>query len=539
MEFGLPLLLFLTFLPLALAQDSVDATIVVNGSKTLAETDSNYICATIDWWPSDKCNYNRCPWGNSSAINLDLSHPFLAKAIKAFESLRIRVGGSLQDQVLYDVGTLKFPCHPFRKMKDGLFGFSKGCLHTNRWDALNHLFNQTGAIVTFGLNALNGRQKSKRSVWTGPWDPSNAHNFINYTVAKGYKIDSWELGNELSGSGVGASVHAEQYGKDLIKLKGIINELYNNSHSKPSLIAPGGFFDQHWFAELLRVSGSNIVNGVTHHIYNLGAGADPNLVHKILDPHFLNKASETFGSLDQTIQMEGPWASAWVGESGGAYNSGGHLVSDTFVNSFWYLDQLGMASKYKTKVYCRQTLIGGNYGLLNTTTFSPNPDYYSAILWHRLMGKGVLAIHSKTSPFLRSYAHCSKGREGVTLLLINLSNRTRFRITAQNGENINLHAEGPSNHKESSFVRGLRRTLSWVGQKASDGSLDREEYHLTADGGQLRSQTIFLNGRPLKTTEDGNIPSLDPEFRPVHSPIFIAPLSIAFIVLPKFEAPAC
>lgn len=41
-----------------------------------------------------------------------------------------------------------------------------------------------------------------------------------------------------------------------------------------------------------------------------------------------------------------------------------------------YLDQLGMSSVYDTKTYCRQSLIGGNYGLLNTTTFVPNPDYY-------------------------------------------------------------------------------------------------------------------------------------------------------------------
>jgi len=41
-----------------------------------------------------------------------------------------------------------------------------------------------------------------------------------------------------------------------------------------------------------------------------------------------------------------------------------------------YLDQLGMASQYNTKVFCRQTLIGGHYGLLDTETFLPNPDYY-------------------------------------------------------------------------------------------------------------------------------------------------------------------
>ncbi|KAH1203522.1 Heparanase-like protein 2 [Glycine max] len=83
-----------------------------------------------------------------------------------------------------------------------------------------------------------------------------------------------------------------------------------------------------------------------------------------------------FGNLSKTIKIYGPCSSAWVGEAGEAYNSGGNHVSNRFLNSFWYLDQLGIASCYSTKVYCRQTLIGGNYGLLNTTTFAPNPDYY-------------------------------------------------------------------------------------------------------------------------------------------------------------------
>lgn len=44
-----------------------------------------------------------------------------------------------------------------------------------------------------------------------------------------------------------------------------------------------------------------------------------------------------------------------------------------------YLDQLGMSATYDTRTYCRQTLIGGNYGLLNTTNFLPNPDYYRSL----------------------------------------------------------------------------------------------------------------------------------------------------------------
>ncbi|KAJ4713129.1 Heparanase-like protein [Melia azedarach] len=508
--------LFLVSLPAIWAQQVTRTSILVDGTKTVATNDENFICATVDWWPQDKCDYNQCPWGNSSVLNLDLSHPLLAKAIQAFKRLRIRVGGSLQDQVLYDVGNLKAPCHPFRKMKDGLFGFSKGCLHMERWDELNQLFNRTGAIVTFGLNALHGRHHIKDEAWGGDWDSGNAYDLIKYTISKGHQIDSWEFGNELSGKGIGANVNADLYGKDVITFKNMIDNLYKDSPSKPAVIAPGGFFEQEWYAKFLQVSGSNVVNVVTHHIYNLGAGVDPNLVSKILDPNHLNNVLETFSNLKQTIERNGPWSSAWVGESGGAYNSGGRQVSNTFVNSFWYLDQLGMASKYNTKVYCRQTLIGGNYALLNTTTFVPNPDYYSALLWHRLMGKGVLSVATDASPFLRSYAHCSKGRGGITLLLINLSNQTDYIVSVQN-----------------------KKAVAWVGGKASDEHLTREEYHLTPKDGYLQSQTMVLNEIPVELTGDQSIPKLDPVHVNVNSPIRIAPLSIAFVVFPNFDAPAC
>ena len=75
----------------------------------------------------------------------------------------------------------------------------------------------------------------------------------------------------MSGSGVGASVAAEQYGKDMVELQKIVNQLYANSR-KPLVLAPGGFYDKQWFAQLLDVSGPNILQGMTHHIYNLGAG---------------------------------------------------------------------------------------------------------------------------------------------------------------------------------------------------------------------------------------------------------------------------
>ncbi|KAK4744133.1 hypothetical protein SAY87_010445 [Trapa incisa] len=539
----LSLFISLCIFPAAsLAEGVAYSSIEVNVTEVVAETDDNFICATLDWWPHDKCSYNRCPWGYSSAINLNLSNPFMATAIQAFKNLRIRIGGSLQDQVVYDVGELKSPCHPFQKINGGLFGFSKGCFHMKRWDELNRLFRKTGVVVTFGLNALNGRHWIKQDVWGGDWDPSNAHNFIKYTVSKGYPVDSWEFGNELSGSGIGARVAAEQYGKDLIALRKVIHEVYESSHVKPLVIAPGGFFDEQWYAKLLEVSGQGVINAMTHHIYNLGAGNDPSLVNKILNPSFLSEISTTFSNLRDTIQRHGAWASAWVGESGGAYNSGGHQVSNTFVNSFWYLDQLGMASKYNTKVYCRQSLIGGNYGLLNWSTSLPNPDYYSALLWHRLMGKGVLALQSDAPPHLRSYAHCSKGRAGVTLLLINLSNETHFITQFHSSRNNNVRTLGIDHHpddKGTILFQGLKRTVSFVGTRSSKAPTFREEYHLTPKDGYLQSQVMVLNGTPLEVTGDGEIPALEPALVDVNSPVSVGPLSIAFIVFPAMYAPAC
>jgi hypothetical protein len=46
------------------------ANIIVTGNETIGETDDNYICATIDWFPSDTCRYNYCMLQNSSAITL-------------------------------------------------------------------------------------------------------------------------------------------------------------------------------------------------------------------------------------------------------------------------------------------------------------------------------------------------------------------------------------------------------------------------------------------------------------------------------------
>lgn len=58
-------------------------------------------------------------------------------------------------------------------------------------------------------------------------------------------------------------------------------------------------------------------------------------MEKILNPSYLDRDKTTFNGLKNVLESTGTSATAWVGESGGAYNSGHHLVSDAFVYSFW------------------------------------------------------------------------------------------------------------------------------------------------------------------------------------------------------------
>lgn len=125
---------------------------------------------------------------------------------------------------------------------------------------------------------------------------------------------------------------------------------------------------------------------------------------------------------------------------------------------------------------------------------------------------------------------------GVTLLLINLSNQTEFKLNVRNILNVNLHT---TKERKLSFIDRIKSTFSWVGSKSTKEGLGREEYHLTPEGGDLKSKTMLLNGFPLQLTQTGDIPHLNPNIVDVNSPVVIAPLTMKFIQFPNFDASGC
>lgn len=103
------------------------------------------------------------------------------------------------------------------------------------------------------------------------------------------------LGNELCGSGVGTRVAADQYASDTTALYKIVQDAYKNFEPRPLVIAPGGFFDEGWFRELINKTGKSF-DVATHHIYNLGPGmlAKPKYYLVFKSKHYIEDVSWNF-----------------------------------------------------------------------------------------------------------------------------------------------------------------------------------------------------------------------------------------------------
>lgn len=160
-----------------------------------------------------------------------------------------------------------------------------------------------------------------------------------------------------------------------------------------------------------------------------------------------------------TWAADAPHAQLWVGESAAAWHSGRDNVTNAFASCFWYSDVFGVVSKHNHTGasptllkyslvagigFCRQTLLGGSYGLLDRLTYKPNPDFYTGLLFRRLMSGKVyntsVAANGSAQQgtnTLRAYSHCSGDSGTLTLLLINIDKAVTFEVSASaDGKNL-------------------------------------------------------------------------------------------------------
>ena len=65
--FALCVFVFLTLAGLCVSE-RVD--VKVKSVTSVAETDENFVCATMDYGPSSMCNYGQCPWPKVGILEL-------------------------------------------------------------------------------------------------------------------------------------------------------------------------------------------------------------------------------------------------------------------------------------------------------------------------------------------------------------------------------------------------------------------------------------------------------------------------------------
>jgi hypothetical protein len=104
-----------------------------------------------------------------------------------------------------------------------------------------------------------------------------------------------------------------------------------------------------------------------------------------------------------------PGRPIWITETADAA-CGGNPRAAEILDTFRYLGQLGRLAKRSVSVIFHNTLASSDYGLLDQNTFAPRPNYWAALLWHRLMGRTVLDI----GPILPGFhGHvCGRSRGG-------------------------------------------------------------------------------------------------------------------------------
>ena len=463
-------------------------------------------------------------------FDIDFAEPKLRLLAAALPTY-VRVGGSGNDYLQY------FPC------ASPAPGWGKSCLNQTQWEGLAGFVNASGARMVFGLNicprAANATGGGGGGGGGGPvpdttcptvdgrWDPSNARALLSWSQARGIPFFGLELGNERN-----SQQTAQSQAADFQVLHALLLELWPSdppavpptATSRPWLLGPdthsfkdspskwpatlqylGAFAD-----EVHRLGFAVAFHAVTHHEYDeIAEGGMGGRNASRLD-----LSGRIGAAANATVRQRFPGVDLWAGEIG-PHNGGGAPCSHAsmrwanFADSLWYADALGSKAAAGYQVFARQDFVGIDYGILDCATHDPLPDYWTALLFHRLMGDGVLALaQGGGGSELRAYAHCARGHAGgVALLLINIS-------------------------PDTSATALLPLAL------VADGRL---EFHLRATNGTAGTGTALNGGAPLALEDGGTrLPALEGALAPsATAPIVLQPLEIAWIVLPNAGVAAC
>lgn len=407
------------------------------------------------------------------------------KGIK--QQVYLRIGGSDADHIIFDP--------------------TMYILNVTELDLLCKFVSDLGWKLIYDLNSLLRDHD-------GSWDSRNAIELITFFKERNFSLD-YELGNEpdLYPRHLNITIPPRQLAKDFQHLHNILNKL---TEFESLLIGPdiATLTRYNYFEEFLSNVSENVLDGVSfHHYYS---SSDHISVHNFTDikylDEFLRYGLEALTIIKRSFsKFDHP--PVWIGETSSTYGGGNQVAGQSFAAGFVWLDKLGLAAQMNISNVMRQALVGGYYSLLSHHDFDPLPDYWSSVLYKRLMGHKVLFLDGflEYNRETRLYAHCINRNGGLhydpnslVLMFLNL------------------------NPKENANIKFVMN--GW-------GDLLADLYLLQPAFGNLSDQHVTLNGQLLKMLNDDTMPVLQP--LRVAQPYVLPPLTYGFLVVLNSTVDAC
>ena len=385
-------------------------------------------------------------------------------------------------------------------------GFN-GVLTRKQWRGVVDFSRAANAALVTSF-AISAGTRNAAGVWTA----DQAHQFAAYTKSIGGNIAAAEFMNEPNIAAMGGApkgYDATSYGRDVAAFRAFARAelpemifLGPGSAGEGTLMTPASMSTLS-SVDLLTATGP-VFDAISYHSYgavssrcvSFGA-ASTTSAEAALSEEWLARPARIEAFYSGIRDRFEPSKPLWLTETALAA-CGGDRWASTFLDSFRYLNQLGVLAKAGVQVHMHNTLAASDYGLLDESTYQPRPDYWAALLWHRLMGTTVLDAGPSPAPKLHLYAHCLRNHPGgVALLAINADTEAAQTITLP---------------------------------------VTAESYTLTARS--LQETHVELNGVALQLDGEDNLPELKGVALPP-GPVKFAPASITFLAIPQAKNVSC
>jgi hypothetical protein len=355
---------------------------------------------------------------------VDLADPKLRRLAAALGPSYCRVSGTWSNDVYFSDGSGPVPSEP----PDG-FG---GVLTAEQWQGVVDFCAAVDASLVTSFAVSPGVRAAD-----GSWLPDQARALLSATAAMGGRIAAAELMNEPTFAAMGHApdgYDAAWFGRDVAAFRALVAEEAPDlvvlgpgsvGEGGRSALLPEGF--NSLSSELLLAETPGAFDVFSYHFY--GAISErvattlPRLgtsIEAALSADWLTRTDAALAFYAELRDRHAPGAPIWCTETAQAA-AGADRWAATFADTFRFLYQLGSLARGGVDAVFHNTLCASDYGLLDEATLDPRPNYWAALLWHRLMGTAVFDAGPPPPPDVYAFVHSNREGSGHAALLINAS----------------------------------------------------------------------------------------------------------------------